>query len=79
MKYSIWKPTLPPFRKYKKKIFTEIIDTCGLVYQIGESDMLRKPSISVVLEKIKTVEFQEKIKYLKRCLLRYGNVDELTL
>jgi len=70
MNNFIWKP-LPPYRRYKKKVFNEVIETCGLVYQIGESDMLRKPSSPVTLGEIKSGEFQEKIKYLKRILLRY--------
>ena len=71
MDNKIWKPVLPPFRRYKKKIFSEVIKTSGLVYQIGESDQLRKPSNIVPVEDIKSEEFQKKIKYLKKVLLKY--------
>ncbi len=71
MNNSGWKPALPPFRRHKKKVFEEIVRTCGLVYQIGESDLLRKPSSPVTPENINTEEFQEKIKYLKKVLLKY--------
>ena len=71
MNNYIWKPVLPPFRRHKKKVFSEIIDTSGLVYQIGESDILRKPSHPVSIKEIKTKELQEKIAYLKKVLIKY--------
>lgn len=74
MKNTIWKPVLPPFRKHKKDIYNEIVKTGEFIYQIGESDNLRKKSKPVSVENIKTKEFSEKINYLKNCLLRYRRV-----
>lgn len=71
MNNPVWKPTLPPFKKYKKKIFQEILQTSRLVYQIGESEILRQPSKPVPIEEVKTKEFQEKIAYIKKVLIKY--------
>lgn len=71
MKNSSWKPALPPFRKYKKEIFERVIATSVFIYQIGESEALRKASNPVFLPEITTEVFQKKVAYLKRCILRY--------
>lgn len=39
-----WKPILPPLRKFKIKVFEGAAKTGQFIYQIGESDDLRKPS-----------------------------------
>jgi len=66
-----WKPTLPPFRKFKKEVFIKAGMVSDFIYQIGEYPQLRKPSTAVPLEKIQSAETQAKIAYLKACLLRY--------
>lgn len=67
----MWKPTLPPFRKYKKQQALNKLDSLGFIYQIGESPLLRQVSAEVNIAEIKKTEFQSKLKYLKKCLKRY--------
>lgn len=67
----MFKPTPPPFRNYKKKVFSVAAETGKFIYQIGEFEELRKPSQEVKVTEIKTPEFQEKIKYIKSCLKKY--------
>jgi peptide deformylase len=66
-----WESNLPPFRKYKKEVFTNVIKTGQFIYQIGESKDLRIPSQEVLIKQINTPEFKRKIKYLKKCLIKY--------
>lgn len=68
---NTWKPTLPPFRKYKKEIFNSVIAVSDFIYQIGEYPELRKPSRSVNISKLKTPEYKAKIKYMKKSLKKY--------
>lgn len=67
----MWKPQKPPFRDYKKKVFEKAMVVVDFIYQIGESEALRKTSQEVPLEKITTPDFQKKIAYLKSCILQY--------
>lgn len=71
MNKKTWKPIPPLFRRNKKKVYEKVIAAYGLVYQIGESNLLRKPSKPVLLKEIKKKEFQEKISYLKKVLIKY--------
>lgn len=71
MSKVIWKPQKPSFRRYKKDIFGSVIVTGQFIYQIGEADILRKPSREVALENIPTEIFQSKVNYLKFCLKKY--------
>ena len=66
-----FKPNLPPFRKYKRKVFDRAANVGSFIFQIGESEDLRKPSNEVPVNKIKSVEYQAKFKYLKSCLKKY--------
>jgi peptide deformylase len=66
-----WKPTLPPFRKYKKDNLGKYSLVSQFVYQLGESELLKKPSKDIPLNKIKTQEYQAKFNYLKKCQLDY--------
>lgn len=68
---KIWKPQKPPFRLYKKKVFNHASTTGQFIYQIGESELLLKPSLSVPLEDITSKNFQAKVSYLKRSLRKY--------
>lgn len=56
---------------FKKKVFKGAGLVASFIYQIGETDELRKTSKEVSADKIKSIEFQGKIKYLKECLLKY--------
>ena len=67
----MWKPSKPPFRNHKKKVFGQIIETGKFIYQIGETETLRQKSIDVKVSEIKTSTFKEKIKYIKSCLRKY--------
>ncbi len=71
-----WKPLLPPFRIYKKKVFSQNIKTAGLVYQIGESKFLRRPSLQVPLSVIKTKKFQDQLRRAKKTLLKYRELTK---
>lgn len=69
-----WKPTTPPHKKYKKKVFENAAKVGDFVYQIGEYPQLRKPSQEIPLNKLRTKETQEKISYLKDCLIKYRKI-----
>lgn len=56
------KPTLPPL---------------SFIYHIGQTDLLKKPSKVVGSSTIKSPVFQKKLKYLKRCLLKYRKLTGL--
>ncbi|MBI2020260.1 peptide deformylase [Candidatus Daviesbacteria bacterium] len=66
-----WKPDLAPFRKYKVKVFERAALVSNFIYQIGESPILRQSSKPVPVNQITSKIFQQKIKYLKNCLLKY--------
>lgn len=68
---SVWKPTLPPFRKYKKELLTKQAQLADFIYQIGEYSALRQPSKEIPVAKITTPEYQARIRYMKQCLLKY--------
>lgn len=50
--------------------------TGQFIYQIGESENLRKPSLPVTLEKLQSDEYKAKIAYLKKCMLRYRKLTK---
>lgn len=68
---KIWQPQLAPFRAHKKKILDQQKQVVSFIYQIGESEQLRKPSKEVSLYLLNSQETQRKIAYLKRCMRRY--------
>lgn len=67
----VWKRVRPPFWKYKKEVFARISRTADFIYQLGESDSLKKPSIKVSKGKISSAEMQDKFGYIKNCLRKY--------
>ncbi len=69
-----FKPTPPPFRKFKKKTFNLAGKVGSFIYQIGESEILRKSSKAVPLGKINSAEYKAKFKYLKKCMLKYRKI-----
>lgn len=71
MKTNICKPQLPPYRRHKKKVYNNILSTINFIYQIGDSDDLRKPSKKVSLKEINSDVFQAKIAYLKKCMRHF--------
>ncbi len=66
-----WKHTLAPFRKHKVKVFENAGKVASFIYQIGESEDLRKPSKEIPVNKITSSEYQKKFKYIKNCLRKY--------
>jgi peptide deformylase len=69
-----WQPTLPPFREFRAKNLESYKETSQFIYQLGETDILRKPSIDISIEYITSQEMKEKIIYLKNCLKRYREI-----
>ncbi|HSW48044.1 MAG TPA: peptide deformylase [Candidatus Saccharimonadales bacterium] len=74
MNSKVWNAPKPPFIKYKKSMFLNASKVTGLVYQIGESEILRKPSVEVSLRNIKTREMQLKFAFLKKRLQQYTKI-----
>lgn len=72
-----WKANLPPFRRYKIKVFGNAAKTGQFIYQIGESEDLRKPSKKIPLNKITSKVYQSKFNYLKNCLSKYRKLTGL--
>ncbi len=66
-----WKPIPPPFREFKKEKCIDSAFLADFIYQIGESEDLRKPSKEVPLTQITSKAMKEKFAYLKNCLLTY--------
>ncbi len=66
-----WKPTLPPFRKFKRDVYLKHSKTAGFIYQLGEGAVIRTKSQEIPVAAIAAPETKEKIAYLKKCLLRY--------
>ncbi len=64
-----WK--LSTFRKHKIKVFNNAAKTGQFIYQIGESDDLRKPSQEIPANKITSEEYLAKFRYIKNCLKKY--------
>lgn len=71
---SEWKPTTPPFVEFKKKTLQQTAEVSEFIYQIGESNLLRTPSVDVSLEAITGSVCKAKIAYVKSCLLRYREI-----
>lgn len=75
-KSLIWKPLPSPAAKFKKNSFRELSKVSQFVYQIGESDLLRKPAKAVKVRQIEAYTIQEKLKYLKKCLIRFRRITK---
>lgn len=68
---STWKPASPPFHEFKKEVFTKAASVTDLIYQIGEYEQLRKPSQDIPQQLITSTAVQDKISYIKDCLIEY--------
>lgn len=75
-KSLIWKPSPPPAAKYKKDAFKELSKVSQFIYQIGESEILRKSTKEVNARYIYAYTTQEKLKYLKKCLIRFRRMTK---
>lgn len=68
---SRWIPKKPPFLDHKRKVFQKTLSVSSFIHQIGEFDELRKPLKEVPFNKIKSEELKSKIRYVKKCLIKY--------
>lgn len=75
-KTLIWKPAPPPAAKYKKGAFKELEKISQFIYQVGESDILRKRAKAIKVGQIKAYTIQEKLTYLKKCLIRFRRITK---
>lgn len=69
-----WKPKYPPFRKFKKEVFSKVGKVSQFIYQIGEYPALHQPSAEVSINQIASDEMQRKFKYIKKCLIQYRKI-----
>lgn len=69
-----WKPQLPPFRAFKKKVYLANAKTSQFIYQLGEGNFIRSFSEDIPLSEIKSVATKQKIEYLKKCFLKYRQI-----
>src|SRR5579864_8654241 len=74
MKNTTWTPQKPPFRKFKAEVYRKHALTSQFIYQLGEGNMIRSVSRDVNKSIILTDIFQQKIAYLKNCLLNYRKI-----
>lgn len=72
-----WQPNLPPFREFKAEKLEKYKQTTQFIYQFGESDMLRTPSVDVDIKAINSQEMKDKIAYLKHCLKKYREITDI--
>jgi|SRR5579885_1764294 len=68
---SIWHPTPPPQRKFKKDVFRKAALVSQFIYQIGESPALRQSSTEILVDKVSSKEYRAKFRYIKECLIKY--------
>jgi peptide deformylase len=71
MPKSVWEPSLPPGRAYIHENLAEIRKASSFIYQVGESPILREPSMTIPIKEIVSPVVQAKIDYVKACLRRY--------
>jgi peptide deformylase len=69
-----WKPKTAPFFEFKKKRSSENSRVSEFIYEVGESDMLRKPSKEIPVTLFKDKEIQQKFIYVKDCLIKYRKI-----
>jgi len=69
-----WQPAPPEYRAFKQEEFTKYAQVSQFIYQTDESYILRQPSKKVPIKDITSKETQEKINYLKECLLKYREI-----
>lgn len=67
----MWKPVPPPHWRFKKKEYAKGAATASFIYRVGDSPILRQPSMPVPIKEIGSVDFQRKLAYLKSCLRRF--------
>src|SRR5436190_17295330 len=69
-----WKPSLPPFRKFKKETYLKHTKTSQFIYQLGEGTTIRDVSQEIPVNQITSKITQQKIAYLKKCLLKFRKI-----
>lgn len=71
---NMWKPTLPPFRRFKKDVYLKHAETAQFIYQLGEKDTIRTVSKPIPLKLITSEATKQKIAYLKKCFFKYRKI-----
>lgn len=66
-----WKPSPPPYRKFKQENLQKYLKVSQFIYQLGEDKILTQSTKQVPPGKIQSFEYQAKFKYLKDCLIKY--------
>lgn len=71
---TVWKPILPPFRRFKKEVYLKHAETAQFIYQLGEGDTIRQISKEIPVKEITSKITKQKIAYLKRCFIKYRKI-----
>ncbi len=74
---EIWQPVPPKHSTFKQEKFNAYAQTSLFIYQADESPILRQPSKEILIKDIASKETQEKINYIKKCLLQYREITGL--
>lgn len=70
----MWKPKLPPFRKFKKSVFLQHAQTSQFIHQLGELNTIRSTSKKIPVKDITSEDMRQKIAYLKKCMMKYRRI-----
>lgn len=70
----MWKPPLPPFRKFKKEVYLSHAKTNMFIHQLGEGSTIRQKSLEVPINKITSEIMRQKIMYVKKCMMKYRKI-----
>lgn len=71
-----WIPPIPPAKEFKKQSLKELSRASAFIYQIGEYPALRQKSHPVDSSTISSLEFHEKLTYLRACLRKYKKITK---
>lgn len=71
---DFWKPTPPPYRKFKKNFYSSFALTSQFIYQLGEGSMIREVSQVVLVSQITSPVTKQKIAYIKKCLVEFRSL-----
>lgn len=69
-----WRASPPPHKNFKKQELAKYAKVAGFIYQVGETEILRKITKQVPLKQIGSKEFQAKLDYVKTCLKNYREI-----
>jgi peptide deformylase len=69
-----WQPIPPPFKDYKRDVFSKLAKVSQFIYQVGEYSALRQPSQEIAINQINSDEMQSKFAYIKNSLRSYRKI-----